>query len=93
MRWTEPMHIKILTQNSSRYTNLSPNREGSIAIAPIPARQAIAPGRFCIYIDDQTLPIQFTELEARSLLPRLRGKPRERILQIVEQAFDRGGAL
>ncbi|MCY7390678.1 MAG: hypothetical protein LH647_04000, partial [Leptolyngbyaceae cyanobacterium CAN_BIN12] len=65
-------------------------------VAPVPKRIAIAPHRWHITVTEGEqrwiLPIQFTEIEARSLLPRLRGEPRERILAIVREMCDRGGA-
>ena len=82
---------------------LSDNRrlaEGTIrvSIAAVPQRIALAPDRFYIWLlidfERWAIPIQFTELEARSLLPLIE-KERDRavILKIVESAIVAGGAV
>ena len=65
-------------------------------IAAVPQRIALAPDRvyICLLIDFERweIPIQLTELEARSLLPLVDGeRDRAVILKIVESAMN-GGA-
>ena len=65
--------------------------------APVPRRLALAPDRFYIWLlidfERWAIPIQLTELEARSLLPLVEGeRDRSVILKIVESAICEGGA-
>ena len=69
----------------------------TLEIALVPKRLEIAPNRWHITIiegeERWTLPVQFTEIEARSLLPRIEGEPKEIVMEIVQNWCDRGGEL
>lgn len=73
-------------------SSLLPN---TVAVSPVPRRIAIAPDRFYINITDgkqrcSNLPIQFSEIEVQSLLPRLKGASFEQAVEIVQVMCDRG---
>jgi len=82
---------------------LSDNRrlaEGTIGVSieAVPQPIALAPDRFYIWLlidfERWAIPIQLTELEARSLLPLVEGeRDRSVILKIVESAIVDGGAV
>ena len=67
-----------------------------VSIEAVPQRIALAPDRFYIWLlidfERWAIPIQLSELEARSLLPLVEGeRDRAVVLKIVESAMN-GGA-
>ena len=98
----------ILTQSHAQYYEthsetanppLAPSSQTqpTNSFAAVPQRIALAPDRFYIWhqgdFERWAIPIQLTELEARSLLPLVEGeRDRAVILKIVESAIVDGGA-
>ena len=75
---------------------LAPSSQTHPTIERVPQHLALAPDRFYIWhqgdFEIWPIPIQLTELEARSLLPLVEGeRDRAVILKIVESAMN-GGA-
>ena len=77
---------------TSLQRSLAPSPQTYPTIAPVPRRLALAPDRFYIWLlidfERWAIPIQFTELEARSLLPMIEEcRDRNCILAVVECAI------